>query len=328
MGLLQRFKRETAKELQAAAVEEMGTLSNQELQEVTGEIEQLLQLLRSKNEEAIQQEQTTSAACVTIKQEATNHAQILTDSATSIQHILEQADEIERLVKKISKQTSDNLHIVNDGNERIDSLVQQMNHVKKVFEEFQSIIYALQQDSQEISNFANTIESIASQTNLLALNASIEAARAGEAGKGFAVVADEVRKLADQSKSALTEIKGNVEKIIERVQSLSVRVTERTTDITDTITMTQSTKKYFNDIHNSEVAMNEEVTTIQQSTSTVNGELSNVSQLLDGLLQNLMDDEEFSKDRADASHSKQVLLDEVNTALNRMDELVQGLKLL
>lgn len=53
---------------------------------------------------------------------------------------------------------------------------------------------------------AVSIDGISKQTNLIVLNAAIE----GEYGKGFAVVAEEVRKLAEESSTAVVEIKNNV----------------------------------------------------------------------------------------------------------------------
>jgi methyl-accepting chemotaxis protein len=73
----------------------------------------------------------------------------------------------------------------------------------------------LENQTNNISEFVDTIRSIAEQTNLLALNASIEAARAGEHGRGFAVVADEIRKLAEDSSTAAEEVRNIVTLILD-----------------------------------------------------------------------------------------------------------------
>jgi methyl-accepting chemotaxis protein len=84
------------------------------------------------------------------------------------------------------------------------------------------LVNAIEQSKviDKITCTLTTIFNISNATNILALNATIEAARAGEYGRGFAVVADQVRKLAEESKSALVEIQGDIKTIVSSVNSL------------------------------------------------------------------------------------------------------------
>ena len=90
--------------------------------------------------------------------------------------------------------------------------------VKQVVDTMDSIHEA----SRRIADITGLIDGIAFQTNILALNAAVEAARAGEQGRGFAVVAAEVRSLAGRSADAAKEIKGLIQRSVERVESGTV----------------------------------------------------------------------------------------------------------
>jgi methyl-accepting chemotaxis protein len=74
-------------------------------------------------------------------------------------------------------------------------------------------VQRLEESSERIGGFVETIQEMAAATNMLALNAGIEAARAGEHGRGFAVVAREVSKLAEESGRSSAQIGAVVEEV-------------------------------------------------------------------------------------------------------------------
>ena len=100
---------------------------------------------------------------------------------------------------------------VNQGMENVQHSLSVSGELTENISLASSVINQLAQDSQNMNQILDVINSIADQTNLLALNAAIEAARAGEQGRGFAVVADEVRVLSQRTHGSTQEIQQTIE---------------------------------------------------------------------------------------------------------------------
>lgn len=144
-----------------------------------------------------------------------------TEQASSINEITASLEEIE----KSSSQTIEKTKALGEAAERtrekgqlgLDAVEQSIQGMKSIREKVQTIaqtILDLSNQTQQVGEITNVVNTLAQQSKMLALNASIEAAKAGDAGKGFAVVAAEVKNLAEQSENATSQ----VQKILEDIR--------------------------------------------------------------------------------------------------------------
>jgi methyl-accepting chemotaxis protein len=210
----------------------------------------------------------------------TNSAQLLSTTSQSIlgdtKDISYTIDEIGKGVVQQSEDTEHCLNQMSNLSDRINRVYDNTNEMEQIANETKTIIgkgliiidelggksketsditgvviteiEALELQSNSIANFIGVINNIAAQTNLLSLNASIEAARAGEAGRGFAVVAEEIRKLADQSVSAVKEIRTIVTEIQDRTRSTVLSAKQAETIVKSQTEALDKTVLVFEDI--------------------------------------------------------------------------------
>lgn len=259
--------------------------------------------------------------------------------ATGASEQAQEAQQGVQLVDKLSEQITfvyesygsvmnetNNIYDLNDvGLESVNILrarsEENYNSTEKIF----SVVENLTNTTKDIGMFVQSIEDIAEQTNMLALNAAIEAARAGEAGKGFAVVADEVRKLADQSRQSTEEITHLMENISEE-SALAIEAME----VMKKVSMEQagavdSTNKAFGDIANGILSIVQKIKDVNDAVAKMQTDKDNVISAIENISSVSQETAASSEQVAATTEAQLKEIDDMKTAAEQLDELVQGL---
>lgn len=92
---------------------------------------------------------------------------------------------------------------------------------KEILSSINNKIKEIDEQSVELQNTNQTIQTIATQTNLLSVNAAIEANNAGIAGKGFAIIAEEIKSLSEDSSTEALNTSNNIVRIKNDIYNLS-----------------------------------------------------------------------------------------------------------
>lgn len=217
---------------------------------------------------------------------------------------------------------------VYSGIEKIELMDSQMNTINEAVGTSLNTVNQLQDRTNEIVDFLDSINEIAEQTNLLALNAAIEAARAGEQGKGFAVVADEIRKLAEGSSKIVKDINNIISQITSQTKSAVDTVNQGSaavetgnnilSEVLDYFNEFEHTFKNTNDLLNRETKMIEKVassiTSIQEQTenlASLSEQQAASTQEVAATMENLHEDIKSMNDAVNKINSLSDELDEM-----------------
>jgi len=194
------------------------------LQELTAQLNQFIERVRTTLEEMQQHTIKVSVAAARSRQVAEEASRHATRQEEHSELIFNSSNETAAAIEELSRRTSGiaevnsrNLETARHSATELRQVAEQIANVTSLLQDFQGTVGRLESTSSDIRDILGTVQSFAAQTNMLALNAAIEAARAGEAGRGFAVVADEVRSLAEKVRGAADEIEGLIGHMNEAV---------------------------------------------------------------------------------------------------------------
>ncbi|HEX6938856.1 MAG TPA: HAMP domain-containing methyl-accepting chemotaxis protein [Longimicrobiales bacterium] len=204
--------------------------------------------LSSISEQVAASSGEVSTAMVGITSGAEQQVEGLKSVELSLEDIRKRALEATESSERMNE-LGERIRLLAESRQRdIREALEMLLEIREVVEASGREVHRLDEASEKITDFVETIQGIASQTNLLALNAAIEAARAGEHGRGFAVVADEVRKLADQSARAADEVALTVREIRREIRMVVSTMEKGTAKVVGVERVSKSAETAFDEI--------------------------------------------------------------------------------
>lgn len=222
-----------------------------------------------------------------VKQASTQQATGISEQASSINEITASLEEIDKsatqtmekakILEQISEETSKKGQM---GLEAVQNSIEGMQSIHDRVQIIAKTILELSNQTQQIGEITNVVNTLALQSKMLALNASIEAAKAGEAGKGFAVVASEVKNLAEQSEQSTIQ----VQKILEDIKHGTEKAVLATEEGAKGVTQGTGVVEQMGEImHSLTDAIHETLIACQQIEAAVRQESLGIEQITLGM---------------------------------------------
>ncbi|WP_163538242.1 methyl-accepting chemotaxis protein [Gracilibacillus sp. YIM 98692] len=264
---------------------------------------------------------------------ATNQADESSNISEKTSHFSERTNTAKQNGEQLVQTSEEVLSVSVQGDKQMRQSLTQMMTITETVQDSVTKVNGLEKQATSISEFVNTIRSIADQTNLLALNASIEAARAGESGKGFAVVAEEVRKLAEEvseSSESITEI---VDGVKEEIQIMVEGLNKGFSEVNKGKEQIETSGQYFFDIKEKVSHMSERIHDIsstisyfQQSSDEINSSVEHIASISEEsaagseqIASSAIQQKEAIQQVSDGTNELQQLVEKMNRLIKRFE---------
>ena len=154
-----------------------------------------------------------------------------------------------------------------EGTKAVEDTSRAMEAIRGNVQDTARAIKRLGESSQEISDFAKTINDISDRTSILALNASIQAAAAGEEGRGFAVVAEEIQRLSERSAGSTRQIDTLIRNILGEISDAGVSMDSSIQEVVRGTKLSEDALAKLNDINMRSAEVSELIGAVSRITN-------------------------------------------------------------
>jgi methyl-accepting chemotaxis protein len=151
-----------------------------------------------------------------------NQSSMINEAVQEINQLTKAIREAADQANQSASFSRESSQVAAEGAKAVRETSQAMEAIRGNVQNTARSIKRLGESSQEISDFARTINEISDRTSILALNASIQAAAAGEEGRGFAVVAEEIQRLAERAAVSTRQIETLIKNILGEITEAGV----------------------------------------------------------------------------------------------------------
>ena len=305
---------------------EIGKKLNQEVSNVNKGITNIDELYKYLASEA--ETLTARASWVTASSaEIVEHVSQMQNNVVSQNQSLEKtSSEMKHIAEKLSSITQLAEERKTAMNEMTTILDQQLQQIKRLVAD----VEAVQDSSNSIRTFVDTVNQIATRTGLLAMNASIEAAHAGTLGKGFSVIAQEIRKLSDETTKNATQITEKLNANVELVESATSSANNCAAYTGKTNTELHSTVQLIEEILADISEINERTAEITVSLKSLEQEASLTTSLVEKSVNEISNQNSTIENITGFSHklktsvdSMDSVLSHIKTAMENVNEVAQ-----
>jgi methyl-accepting chemotaxis protein len=190
----------------------------------------------------------------------------ITLSAGEVEHMTRGMTQVAERTCVLSNLSVKTQHLAYEGRDALQQVIGGMERIRENTHSTSSKVHLLSTSSQEITNIATLISSIAYQTNRLALDATIQAAMAGDHGKGFAAVASDIRRLAEQTKEQTGMIASIIRTAQDNIRNATASMLETENEVAEVSILGQDTTCFLSSIFEAIEQQAKEIDSIDKMT--------------------------------------------------------------